>query len=87
MPRDCIPAQPEQVGEPVSRLTTVHTAPLFRDFVTLSKLLQEAGRGNEVACLKALRKSAEDRVEKFERFTALGPTGPESCKADANTQL
>jgi hypothetical protein len=29
--------------------------PARPDFVTLSKLLQEASRGNEVACLKALR--------------------------------
>jgi hypothetical protein len=50
-------------------------------------LLQEASRRNEVACLKAFRKSAEDRVEQFKRFAALASTSPESCEADARTQL
>jgi hypothetical protein len=42
---------------------------------------------NEVARLEALGKSAEDWVEKFERFVSLGSISPESCEADANTEL
>jgi hypothetical protein len=59
----------------------------FRDSVALTQLLQEVRRRNEVTRLKALGKSAEDRVEKFESFAALGSISPESCEADANTQL
>jgi hypothetical protein len=40
--------------------------------VARPKLLQEVSRRNEVACLEALRKSVEDRVEKFERVAMLG---------------
>jgi hypothetical protein len=60
---------------------------LFRDSVALSELLQEVSRRNEVARLESLRKSAEDRVEKFECFVLLGSISPKSCEADTNTQL
>jgi hypothetical protein len=60
---------------------------IIRRAVARPKLLQEVGRRNKVARLEALRKSVEDRVEKFERFVTLGSTRPESCEADANTQL
>ena len=58
-----------------------------RDSVARPKLLQEVSGRNEVARLKALRKSVEDRVEKFERLVSLGSISPESCEANANTQL
>ena len=51
------------------------------------KLLQEVIRRNEVACLEALRESLEDRIEKFERLVSLSSISPQSCEADANTQL
>jgi hypothetical protein len=60
---------------------------LFGGSVARPKLLQEVSRCNEVAGLEALRKSVEDRVEKFERFVSLGSISPESCEADANPQL
>ena len=62
-------------------------ARLFRSSVARPKLLQDVSRSNEVACLEALRKSVEDRIEKFERFVSLGSISPESCEADASTQL
>jgi uncharacterized lipoprotein YmbA len=60
---------------------------LFRGSVARPKLLQEVSCRNEVACLEPLRKSVEDRVEKFERFVSLGSISPEFCEADANPQL
>jgi hypothetical protein len=59
---------------------------LFLDSV-LQELLQEVSRRNEVARPESLRKAAEDRVEKFECFFLLGSISPESCEADASTQL
>jgi hypothetical protein len=65
----------------------VEAALVFGSSVARPKLLQEIGCRNEVARLEALRKSVEDRVEQFERFAVLGSTSPESCEADADTQL
>ena len=61
----------------------------MRDNVSVArpKLLQEDSRSNKVACLEAFGKSVEERLEKPERFASLGAIGPESCKADAGTQL
>ena len=52
-----------------------------------AKLLQEVSRRDEVARMEALRISVEDRIEKFERFVSLSSINPESCEADASTQL
>src|SRR5580704_195873 len=60
---------------------------LFRGSVARPKLLQEVSRRNEVARLETLRKSVDDRVEKFERFVSLRSISPESCEADATTQF
>ncbi len=62
-------------------------APFAGSSVARSKLLQEVSRRNEVARLETLRKSVEDRAEKFERFVSLGSISPESCEADAATQF
>jgi hypothetical protein len=50
-------------------------------------LLQKVICRNEVERLEAFRKSFEYRVEKLERFVWLGSVSPQSCEADANTQL
>ena len=55
--------------------------------VTRPKLLHEGSRRNQIPCLEALRESAEDRVEKFERSVSLSPISPQSCEAHAGTQL
>jgi hypothetical protein len=60
---------------------------LFRNSVARPELLQEASRRNKIACLEALGKLVEDRVEQFERFVSLGAISPESCEADASAQL